>query len=45
MSFVKQLSLDRTRFFATHCPMSGANIQTCTPVKIKYFNVFLNDVL
>ena len=26
LSVVKQLSLDITRFFAGHCPMSGANI-------------------
>ena len=29
MSAVKQLSPWRTRFFAGHCPMSGANIQVC----------------
>ena len=29
-SLVKELSLDITPFFAGHCPMSGANIQTCT---------------
>ena len=29
MSVMKQFSLSLPRFFAGHCPMSGANIQVC----------------
>ena len=29
VSVVKLLSLDKTRFFAGHCPMPGVNIQIC----------------